>query len=104
MGETRVIGQDRDGTARLTLDASVLLEGEPQINATEDPPSSPRPVAAFSCTQGEAERTAPSVARPDSVMTAIRPRFIWGRDDTTTLPTHRVVYATDPTTSDILSS
>ena len=28
MGETRVIGQDRDGTARLTLDASILLEGE----------------------------------------------------------------------------
>ncbi|MEA3180686.1 MAG: hypothetical protein QOI59_4209 [Gammaproteobacteria bacterium] len=103
MGGTRDISQDRDGTARLTLDASILLEGKPQIDATEGPSSLPRPVAAFSCTKGEAERTAPSVARSDSVMTAIRPHFIWGRDDTT-LPTHRVVYAIDPTTSDILSS
>jgi hypothetical protein len=41
---------------------------------------------------------------PISVMRVIRPRFIWRRDDTTTLPTHPIVYAINPATFDILSS
>jgi nucleoside-diphosphate-sugar epimerase len=65
---------------------SVLLDGRPLVNATEDYPFPRRPAGAYSRTKGEAERTALSLAAPGFEVVAVRPRFVWGRDDTTALP------------------
>lgn len=65
---------------------SVLLDGGPLINATEDHPFPHRPAGAYSRTKGEAERIALSFASQDLAVVVLRPRFIWGRDDTKALP------------------
>jgi nucleoside-diphosphate-sugar epimerase len=65
---------------------AVLLDGNPLINATEEHPYPRRPAGAYSRTKGEGERMALSLAAPDFVIAVVRPRFVWGRDDTTALP------------------
>ncbi|MCY1073029.1 NAD-dependent epimerase/dehydratase family protein [Archangium lansingense] len=65
---------------------SVLLDGQPLINASEDHPLPRRPAGAYSHTKGNAERVALSLAAPGFEVVVIRPRFVWGRDDTTALP------------------
>lgn len=65
---------------------SVLLDGNPLVGATEEHPLPRRPAGAYSRTKGEAEHIALSSGAPGFVVTAVRPRFVWGRDDTTALP------------------
>ena len=65
---------------------SVLLDGRPLVNATERHPFPTRPAGTYSQTKGDAERLALSLDAPDFAVVAIRPRFVWGRDDTTALP------------------
>ncbi|UXN74953.1 NAD-dependent epimerase/dehydratase family protein [Devosia sp. A8/3-2] len=65
---------------------SVLLDGKPLINANEDHAFPRHPVGAYSASKGEAERSALALAAPGFKVIAIRPRFVWGRDDTTALP------------------
>lgn len=65
---------------------SVLLDGQPLVNANETHPFPRRPAGSYTRTKGEAERIALSLSTPDFAAIAIRPRFIWGRDDTTALP------------------
>jgi nucleoside-diphosphate-sugar epimerase len=65
---------------------SVLLDGRPLVNATEDHPFPRRPAGVYTRTKGEAERLALSLAAPGFSVVAVRPRMVWGRDDTTALP------------------
>jgi nucleoside-diphosphate-sugar epimerase len=65
---------------------SVLLDGRPLVNATERHPFPKRPAGSYSRTKGEAERLALALSTSDFSVVAIRPRFVWGRDDTTALP------------------
>lgn len=65
---------------------SVLLDGRPLINANEDHPFPRRPAGTYSRTKGVAERLARSLTAPDFSVVAVRPRMVWGRDDTTALP------------------
>jgi nucleoside-diphosphate-sugar epimerase len=65
---------------------SVLLDGGPLINATEDHPFPQRSAGSYSYTKGEAERIALSFSTQGLAVVVVRPRFIWGRDDTTGLP------------------
>jgi nucleoside-diphosphate-sugar epimerase len=65
---------------------SVLLDGRPLIEAREAHPFPRHPAGAYSRTKGEAERLALSQAAPGFAVMAIRPRLVWGRDDTTALP------------------
>jgi nucleoside-diphosphate-sugar epimerase len=65
---------------------SALLDGSPLVDAREDHPYPRRPAGAYSRTKGEAERIALSFAAPGLDVMVVRPRFIWGRDDTTALP------------------
>ncbi|RZU38851.1 NAD-dependent epimerase/dehydratase family protein [Edaphobacter modestus] len=65
---------------------SVLLDGGPLINATEDHPFPHRPAGSYSHTKGEAERIARSFSTQGLAVVVVRPRFIWGRDDTKGLP------------------
>jgi len=65
---------------------SVLLDGRPLVRANESQPYPRRPAGGYSVTKAEAERIA--LAHNDARMEVIvlRPRFVWGRDDTTALP------------------
>ncbi len=65
---------------------AVLLEGRPLENANETLPMPSKPAGAYSRTKGEAERIALATAGGNFMVVAVRPRFVWGRDDTTALP------------------
>jgi nucleoside-diphosphate-sugar epimerase len=65
---------------------SVLLDGRPLIDADECRPFPRRFPGAYSRTKAEAERIALASARGGLDVMAVRPRFVWGRDDTTALP------------------
>jgi nucleoside-diphosphate-sugar epimerase len=74
------------GRAVLISTESVLLDGSPLIDADETHPFPRRPAGDYARTKGEAERLALSLAGPGFAVMAVRPRFVWGRDDTTALP------------------
>ena len=65
---------------------SVLLDGSPLINADENRPMPRKPAGVYSATKGEAERLALALSAPGFAVMAVRPRMVWGRDDTTALP------------------
>lgn len=65
---------------------SVLLDGQPLVNATEEHAFPSQPAGAYSRTKAEAERIALSFAAGPMAVMVLRPRFVWGRDDTTALP------------------
>ncbi|PLR20000.1 epimerase [Caulobacter zeae] len=65
---------------------SVLLDGAPLVGATEDHAYPARPAGAYSKSKAQAERLALAMSAPGFEVMAVRPRFVWGRDDTTALP------------------
>lgn len=65
---------------------SVLLNGKPLVNATERHPYPTRFAGTYSATKAEAERVALAFSTDDFQVVALRPRFVWGRDDSTALP------------------
>ena len=65
---------------------SVLLDGQPLANATESHPYPRRPAGGYSTTKGEAERIALAASGEGMDVIVLRPRFVWGRDDSTALP------------------
>lgn len=78
----------RAGVARALLvsSESVLLDGWPLINATERHPYPRRPAGGYSRSKAEAERLALSLNEEGFAVIGVRPRFVWGGDDTTALP------------------
>lgn len=66
---------------------SVLLDGSPLLNANEEHSFPSHPAGAYSASKGEAEQLALALAAPGFKVVVLRPRFVWGRDDTTALPT-----------------
>ncbi|GHG23491.1 NAD-dependent epimerase/dehydratase family protein [Paracoccus aerius] len=66
---------------------SVLQDGRPLRNVAETHPLPRRPAGAYSAGKVEAERAALAAASPALTVIVLRPRMIWGRDDTTALPT-----------------
>ncbi|MEE9314800.1 MAG: NAD-dependent epimerase/dehydratase family protein [Rhizobiaceae bacterium] len=65
---------------------AVLLDGNPLVMATEALPYPNKSAGGYSKTKAEAERIAFSCSGEKMEVVALRPRFIWGRDDTTALP------------------
>jgi nucleoside-diphosphate-sugar epimerase len=65
---------------------SVLITGKPLIGVTENLPLPSKPAGSYSRTKGDAERVACSITTKDFEVVIVRPRFVWGRDDTTALP------------------
>ena len=65
---------------------AVLLCGQPLRNADETTPMPARPAGGYSKTKAEAERIALSHNGGGLDVIVLRPRFVWGRDDTTALP------------------
>ncbi|WP_377848583.1 NAD-dependent epimerase/dehydratase family protein [Bosea sp. UC22_33] len=65
---------------------SVLLDGRPLIAATERHPLPRRFPGAYSRSKAAAEQIALASNAPELAVIVLRPRFVWGRDDTTALP------------------
>ena len=65
---------------------AVLLTGQPLRNADERTPMASPPAGGYSKTKGKAERIALEASGADLEVVVLRPRFVWGRDDTTALP------------------
>jgi len=65
---------------------SVLLDGSPLVDATEQHPYPRRPAGGYSATKARAEQVALDAVKAGVAVSVVRPRFVWGRDDTTALP------------------
>lgn len=65
---------------------SVLATGQPLVNVNETMPIPIRPVGCYSGTKAAAERIALNANATGFEIMVLRPRFVWGRDDTTALP------------------
>jgi nucleoside-diphosphate-sugar epimerase len=65
---------------------AALMAGEPLVNVDEDAPLRPDSPALYSSSKARAEHLV-RAANGDGLETVvIRPRFVWGRGDTTLLP------------------
>lgn len=65
---------------------SVLLNGSPLQQVVEDHPIPQRAIGEYSRSKAAAEQIALASAGDDFHVVVVRPRFVWGRDDTTALP------------------
>lgn len=65
---------------------SVLLDGRPLVNADEHHPYPARPAGGYTATKAQAERIALAAGQAGMQVCVVRPRFVWGCDDTTALP------------------
>ncbi|HZU59402.1 MAG TPA: NAD-dependent epimerase/dehydratase family protein [Solirubrobacteraceae bacterium] len=67
---------------------AALLAGQPLVGVDETAPLRPNSPALYSSTKARAEELVLQANRPGSFETVVvRPRFVWGRGDTTLLPT-----------------
>jgi len=66
---------------------AALLAGEPLVNVDETAPLRPDSPALYSSTKARAEQLVSDANRDGFETVVIRPRFVWGRGDTTLLPT-----------------
>jgi nucleoside-diphosphate-sugar epimerase len=65
---------------------SVLADGRPLVNVEEQHPLPRRAAGSYSRSKAAAEKAALSYNGGGMDVVAVRPRFVWGRDDTTALP------------------
>src|SRR5215208_2686495 len=66
---------------------AALLAGQPLENANELTPLRPDSPALYSATKAKAEQAVRDAEREGFETVVIRPRFVWGRGDTSLLPT-----------------
>ena len=66
---------------------AALLAGEPLVNVDETAALRPDSPALYSSTKARAEQLVSDANRDGFETVVIRPRFVWGRGDTTLLPT-----------------
>jgi nucleoside-diphosphate-sugar epimerase len=65
---------------------AVLLSGAPLRNVNEETPIPARHAGGYSASKAAAEQTALAENNAGLEVIVVRPRFVWGRDDTTALP------------------
>lgn len=65
---------------------AVLLSGKPLINAEETTPYPDKFAGGYSRSKALAEQVALRANGEGLEVVVVRPRFVWGRDDTTALP------------------
>jgi nucleoside-diphosphate-sugar epimerase len=65
---------------------AALLAGQPLVNATEAAPLRPDSPVHYSATKAEAERAVRDANAEGFETVVVRPRFVWGRGDTSVLP------------------
>jgi nucleoside-diphosphate-sugar epimerase len=65
---------------------AALMAGEPLVGVDETAPLRPDSPAPYPATKAKAEQAARDASREGFETVVLRPRFVWGRDDTTLLP------------------
>lgn len=65
---------------------AVLVGGPPIINVDETRPKPSKPLGLYPKTKAMAEDKVIAANSSEIVTSVVRPRFIWGKDDTTILP------------------
>jgi nucleoside-diphosphate-sugar epimerase len=65
---------------------AVLAEGKPIIRADETRPRAAKPAGFYPWSKGLAEAAVIAASREGLETVVVRPRFVWGRDDTSVLP------------------
>lgn len=68
---------------------AALMAGDPLVNVNEDAPLRPDSKALYSSTKAAAEQLVRAANGPGFETVVVRPRFVWGRGDTTLLPALR---------------
>lgn len=88
-GTEQVLRASRSAGVKRVVHVSteaVLVGGGPIVRADETRPLPPRPLGMYPRTKGEAEKRALAANGRDLSVVVVRPRFIWGKGDTTLLP------------------
>jgi nucleoside-diphosphate-sugar epimerase len=86
-GTQNVIDACRDAGVRRLVHVgteAALMAGQPLVNVDEDAPLRPDSVALYSSSKARAEQLVRDADGLETVV--VRPRFVWGRGDTTLLP------------------
>jgi nucleoside-diphosphate-sugar epimerase len=65
---------------------AVLADGKPIVRADETRPYPAKPAGPYPISKGLAEQAVIAANAPGFTTVGIRPRFIWGKDDTSLLP------------------
>ncbi len=65
---------------------AALMAGEPLVNVDETAPLRPDSRAPYPATKARAEQAVRAANRDGFETVALRPRFVWGKGDTTLLP------------------
>jgi len=65
---------------------AALMAGEPLVNIDETAPLRPDSKALYSATKARAEQAVIAANRDDFETVVVRPRFVWGKGDTSLLP------------------
>jgi nucleoside-diphosphate-sugar epimerase len=65
---------------------AALMAGEPLVQVDETAPLRPDSRAPYPATKAKAEQVVRQAARKGFETVAVRPRFVWGKGDTTLLP------------------
>src|SRR3954449_9183227 len=87
-GTEKVLRAAREAGARRVVHVgteAALMAGQPLVRVDEDTPLRPDSAALYPATKARAEQ-AVRAANADLETVVIRPRFVWGRGDTTLLP------------------
>ena len=66
---------------------AALLAGQPLVNADENLPLRPDSPALYSSSKAKAEQAVRDANRDGFETVVVRPRFVWGKGDTSLLPT-----------------
>jgi len=64
---------------------AVLCDGKPIIDADETRPLPEKPLPGYPFSKGECERRVRAASNADFQTVVVRPRYIWGRNDTAVL-------------------
>jgi nucleoside-diphosphate-sugar epimerase len=65
---------------------AALMAGEPLVHVDETAPLRPDSRAPYPATKAKAEQAVREASRGDFETVVVRPRFVWGKGDTTLLP------------------
>jgi len=65
---------------------AALLAGDPLVNVNEDAPLRPDSKALYASTKAKAEQAVRAANGDGFATLVVRPRFVWGKGDTTLLP------------------
>lgn len=65
---------------------AILADGRPIVGADESRPPPPRPLGPYPISKAEAEALVRAASDASMRTVVVRPRFVWGKDDSSLLP------------------